>query len=137
MGDIDEQTLRALILEEIMHFNPEWTKQLTKQYREKRQKLQEIQKQQKAKQRERFKLFLLRGDYPFRYSTYIALILCSLRPPSNFSPPFCRFCDSPCIQYFLFDIRERFAFGFGCGLWFAVSKKRHRYDYSYKLKKKK
>lgn len=48
--DIDEQTLRALILEEIMHFNPEWKKQLTKQYREKRQKLQEIQKQQKAKQ---------------------------------------------------------------------------------------
>jgi len=48
--DIDEQTLRALILEEIMHFNPEWKKQLTKQYKEKRQRLQEIQKQQKTKQ---------------------------------------------------------------------------------------
>merc|ERR1712129_144651 len=91
------------------------------------------ERERERTQRERFKLFLLRGDYPFRYSTYIARILCSLRPPSNFSPPFCRFCDSPCIQYFLFDIRERFAFGFGCGLWFAVSKKRHRYDYSYKL----
>jgi len=41
--DIDEQTLRALILEEIMHFNPEWKKQLTKQYKEKRDKLKKLQ----------------------------------------------------------------------------------------------
>jgi len=45
--DIDEQTLRALILEEIMHFNPEWKKQLTKQYRDTRAKLQQLQTKQK------------------------------------------------------------------------------------------
>merc|ERR1719295_2313235 len=45
--DIDEQTLRALILEEIMHFNPEWKKQLTKQYRETRAKLEKLQHAQK------------------------------------------------------------------------------------------
>merc|ERR1719249_538606 len=44
--DIDEHTLRALILEEIMFFNPKWKKKLTEQYKEKKRKLEEIQKQQ-------------------------------------------------------------------------------------------
>jgi len=47
--DIDEHTLRALILEEIMFFNPKWKKKLTEQYKEKKRKLEEIQKQQQKK----------------------------------------------------------------------------------------
>ena len=37
--DIDEITIRALILDEILLFNPEWKKQLTRRYREKRKLL--------------------------------------------------------------------------------------------------
>merc|ERR1712154_564210 len=33
--DIDEPTLRALILEEIFHLNPAWEKKVTRQYKEK------------------------------------------------------------------------------------------------------
>eukprot|EP00483_Globobulimina_turgida_P000239 UN00239 len=40
--EIDEMTLRALILDEIMFFNPKWKKQLKQQYKKKAKKLKEL-----------------------------------------------------------------------------------------------
>ena len=40
--DIDDMTLRALILDEIMYFNPEWKKQLKKQLKEKAKQLKQL-----------------------------------------------------------------------------------------------
>jgi len=40
--DIDEKMLRALILDEIMYFNPEWKKQLKAKYKTKRNQLKKL-----------------------------------------------------------------------------------------------
>ena len=40
--DIDDMTLRALILDEIMFFNPNWKKELKKQYKQKAKELKEM-----------------------------------------------------------------------------------------------
>ena len=40
--DIDDMTLRALILDEIMHFNPEWKKQLKQQLKRKAAQLKSL-----------------------------------------------------------------------------------------------
>ena len=43
--DIDDMTLRALILDEIMYFNPDWKKQLQQQYKQKASQLRKLQSQ--------------------------------------------------------------------------------------------
>jgi len=43
--EIDEMTLRSLILDEIMFFNPEWKKQLKQQYKAKANQLKKLHKE--------------------------------------------------------------------------------------------
>merc|ERR1712129_267047 len=75
------------------------------------------ERERERTQRERFKLFLLRGDYPFRYSTYIALILCSLTTV-EFLTAFLSFLRFAVYTVLSFRYQRTVCFWFW--LWFVV-----------------